>query len=273
MAMAYGGLAPAGRADRPVSRRAVPGGRAHQRGHAHLQQGRRHSGPQPGGRPPRWTWCRRPCTRGWARDPDPGAEPPGRSDPQRHRASSAPSRSGPRRHAQALREPPPDAETALRQAIDALPQYRAGLRRALRGVSVPGQALPRAALDALVTFQQDPVRAESCPEAGHRAGHHALTWECHELHDQLAASIEANHELTDEQRRLLEKRLEALQRDLSQVTAKKEVLERHLQPALEALLTSTRAVQDRPQPASGCRRPHAGPACRIARQQPAGYGQ
>ena len=137
-----------------------------------------------------------------------------------------------------------DAETALRQAIQELASTGQVSDATLRAVSVPGQPLPRAALDALVTFQHDPTRFDSLVQKLTTGlAITRLTWECHDLHDQLAASTEANQELTDEQRRLLEKRLEGLQRDLSQVIAKKEVLERHLHPALEALLTEYTAVQ------------------------------
>ena len=144
----------------------------------------------------------------------------------------------------------------------------------LRAVSVPGQPLPRAALDALVTFQQDPTRFDSLVQKLTTGlAITRLTWECHDLQDQLAASTEANQELTDEQRRLLEKRLEGLQRDLSQVIAKKEVLERHLQPALEALLTKYTAVQDSATRA-GLRAPAQGtPVMPYRTQSPAGYGR
>ena len=49
-----------------------------------------------------------------------------------------------------------DAETALRQAIQELATTGQVSDATLRAVSVPGQPLPRAALDALVTLQQDP---------------------------------------------------------------------------------------------------------------------
>lgn len=165
-------------------------------------------------------------------------------------------------------------DTALRQAID---QYRATgqvSEALLREISVPGQAVPRAALEALATLQQDPVRSESLlQKLTTGLAVTRLTWECHELQEQLAASIEANHELTDEQRRLLEKRLEALQRDLSQVLAKKEVLERHVQPALDALLHAHAAVQEHATQL-GVRAPSSTltPAP-FRRQLPAGYGQ
>ena len=151
-----------------------------------------------------------------------------------------------------------DAETALRQAIQELARTGQVSDATLRAVSVPGQPLPRAALDALVTLQQDPTRFDSLVQKLTTGlAITRLTWECHDVHDQLAASTEANQELTDEQRRLLEKRLEGLQRDLNQVIAKKEVLERHLQPALDALLTEYTAVQDSATRA-GLRAPGAG---------------
>src|SRR5207247_2532322 len=106
------------------------------------------------------------------------------------------------------------SETALRQAMQELATTGQVSDAILQAVSVPGQPLPRAALEALVTLQQDPVRFTTMLQkltTGLAVVH--LTWECQELHEQLAASVEANQQLTDEQRRLIEKRLEALQRD------------------------------------------------------------
>ena len=55
--------------------------------------------------------------------------------------------------------------------------------------------------------------------------------------------------------------------------AKKEVLERHLQPALEALLTEYTAVQDSATRA-GLRAPVQGtPVMPYRTQSPAGYGR
>ena len=89
----------------------------------------------------------------------------------------------------------------------------------------------------------------------------------------MAGAIDANQELTDEQRRLLERRLVALQRDLQHVMAKKEVVERHLQPAVEALLQEYTAVQDSATRA-GLRAPARVPSATPYRtQQPSGYGQ
>lgn len=165
------------------------------------------------------------------------------------------------------------AETALRQALEHYRTTGTVSDALLREVSVPGQPLPRAALEALATLQQDPVRADSLlQKVTTGLALTRLTWECHELQEQLAVSIEANHELTDEQRRLLEKRLDGLQRDLSQVTAKKEVLERHLQPALDALLREHALVQEQATQL-GMRAPSPVPApAPFRRQQPAGYG-
>ena len=167
-----------------------------------------------------------------------------------------------------------EADAALRQALQELHTTGQIAEATLQAASVPGQPLPRAALDALVMLQQDPVRFQSLLQkltTGLALVH--LTWECQELHEQLAGSVEANQELTDEQKRLLEKRLEALQRDLQQVTAKKEVLERHLQPALDALLHEYSAVQDTATRAGLTAPARLAPVVPYRTQQPAGYGQ
>jgi predicted nucleic acid-binding Zn-ribbon protein len=100
-----------------------------------------------------------------------------------------------------------------------------------------------------------------------------LTWECQELQEQLAASIEANHQLTDEERRLLEKRLAALQRDLHHVIEKKEVLEKHLQPSIEALLQQYHRLQQTATQAGMPASTHQAPSVPYRQQLPAGYGE
>jgi hypothetical protein len=167
------------------------------------------------------------------------------------------------------------ADTALRTAMQELTSTGTVSDATLRAVSVPGQALPRAALDALRTLQHDPVRFESLlAKLSTGLAITQLTWECQDLQEQLSASTDANMHLTDEQRRLLEKRLEGLQRDLAQVAAKKEVLERHLQPALDALLHEYSAVQQAATQA-GLRAPSnvAAPMPYRGGQQPSGYSQ
>jgi hypothetical protein len=167
-----------------------------------------------------------------------------------------------------------EADAALRQAIDELRATGQVSDATLQIVSVPGQPLPRAALEALATLHQDPVRYESLVQKLTTGlAITRLTWECTEIQEQLAGAIDANQELTDEQRRLLERRLHALQRDLQHVMAKKEVVERHLQPAVEALLQEYTAVQDSATRA-GLRAPTLVPSATPYRtQQPSGYGQ
>ena len=167
-----------------------------------------------------------------------------------------------------------DADAALRQAIQELQATGQVSDATLRAVSVPGQPLPRAALDALVTLQQDQVRFESLlAKLTTGLAITQLTWECHELQEQLAASTEANGQLTDEERRLVEKRIEALHRDLTQVIDKKDILERHLQPALDALLHEYSAVQDTATRAGLHAPAVAAPLMPYKQQQPSGYGQ
>jgi hypothetical protein len=100
-----------------------------------------------------------------------------------------------------------------------------------------------------------------------------LTWECQDLQEQLAASTDANQHLTDEQRRLVEKRLEGLQRDLQQVVSKKDVIEKHLQPALDALLHEYAAIQETAARAGLQAPSQVAPRMIYRTQQPSGYGQ
>jgi hypothetical protein len=167
-----------------------------------------------------------------------------------------------------------DADAALRQALDELRTTGTVSDATLRAVSVPGQPLPRAALAALLTLQQDQVRFESLVhQLTTGVAITQLTWECAALQAQRAAATEAHQHLTDEQRRLLEKRLDGLQRDLAQMVAKKEVLERHYHPALDALLHEYAAVQQAATQV-GLRAPSpVAPPMPYRRQQPSGYGQ
>jgi hypothetical protein len=167
-----------------------------------------------------------------------------------------------------------EAEAALRQALDELRTTGQISDATLQAVSVPGQPLPRAALEALLSIQQDPVRFTSMLQkltTGLSVVH--LTWECQELQEQLAGAVEANQDLTDEARRLLEKRIAALQRDLTQVLQKKEVLEQHLQPAVDALLHEYSAVQETASRAGFTAPARLTPAMPYRQQQPSGYAQ
>jgi hypothetical protein len=166
------------------------------------------------------------------------------------------------------------AEAALRAAIDELRTTGQVSDATVRAVSVPGQPLPRAALDALVAMRQDPVRSESMiQKLSTGLAITQLTWECAQLQEDLTASTEANAHLTDEEKRLLEKRYESIRRDLAAVMQKKEVLEKHLQPAIDALLSEYTAVQSTATRAGITAPAVVAPQMRYRTQQPAGYGR
>jgi hypothetical protein len=138
-----------------------------------------------------------------------------------------------------------DADAALRQAVDELQQTGSLMPATLQAITIPGQPLPRAALEALVALQHDPVRYETL--LGKLATGMALSrlvWDCHQLQEDLTAAAEGNAHLSDEERRLLEKRFESLQRNLAQVMAKTDVVEKHLQPAVDELLREYTRTQD-----------------------------
>jgi hypothetical protein len=138
-------------------------------------------------------------------------------------------------------------QTLVRQLREAAATLAAGGTvpdQLLQDLSLPGQPLPRAALDALATLQTDPVRSE--PLLHQLAAGLALTrltWEVGELHTTLAAAATVNAHLTDAECRLLERRLAALQQELDRVRQEKEVAERHLLPVIDALLAEQAAVQ------------------------------
>jgi hypothetical protein len=136
------------------------------------------------------------------------------------------------------------AAVALDEAATTLATGGTPAEAVLVELTVPGQPLPRAILEALAALRADPVRYESLRQRLAAAlAITRLTWEVRELHDQLAAAETVNAHLTDEERRLLERRLGAAQRELERVIQEKETAERHLLPVVETLLAEYAAVQ------------------------------
>jgi hypothetical protein len=167
-----------------------------------------------------------------------------------------------------------EADGALRAAVAELKATGTVSPQTLEAVSVPGQALPRAALDALAALDGDVARRENLlGKLSTSMAITRLTWDCHQIQDELAAATENNQHLTDEQRRILEKRYESMQRSLLQVMQKTEVLEKHLQPAIDELLKQYTATQDVATKA-GLRAPTVtSPQMPYRRQSPSGYSQ
>ena len=132
----------------------------------------------------------------------------------------------------------------LRDAVAALAAGQAPPPGTLQELALPGQPLPRAALDALVALQADPVRYESfLQKLAAGLALTRLTWDVQELHSQLAGAAAVNQQLTEEERHVLQQRLAGLQQELARVVQQKEVAERHVLPVLEALLAEYAATQ------------------------------
>jgi hypothetical protein len=166
------------------------------------------------------------------------------------------------------------ADTALRTAVQEVQATGTISDATLRAVSAPGQPLPRVALDALVALQKDQLRSESMiGKLSTGLAITTLTWECTDLQAQLTAATDANSHLTDEERRLLERRYQSLRQDLAAVMAKKDATEKHLQPAIDALLSEYTAVQSVATKA-GLRAPTVtSPPMPYQQQAPSGYSQ
>ena len=91
----------------------------------------------------------------------------------------------------------------------------------LRQAGIPGQGLPLPAAEALAGFAEDPVRGPSfMGQMSTRQAIAQLTWECHEIQNKLEAATENNQHLSPEERTVLQKRYETMQRHLLQVTQK-----------------------------------------------------
>jgi len=167
-----------------------------------------------------------------------------------------------------------DARQALVQAIA---EYRTTGQVApetLRAASVPGQPVPLAAIEALAAFEQDPLRYEtSIGKLTTGLAATRLRWECDELQETLQAAADGNSHLTDAQREAISRRIEAVQRELTNVLGKATVIQQHLQPALTELLQQYAAVQEMATKA-GVRAPSVKPPATPFRgQQPMGYRQ
>ena len=167
-----------------------------------------------------------------------------------------------------------DFDGALRRAMDEMRETGTVSEATLRAISVPGQPIPRAAVVALLALQRDPTRLASM--TGKLSGALAitqLTWECQELQEQLATAVESNTNLTTEERLLLQRRYESLQRDLAAVMQKTDVVEKRLQPAIDALLSEYTAVQAVATQAGITAPTLTVPRMPYGTQTPSGYGQ
>jgi hypothetical protein len=167
-----------------------------------------------------------------------------------------------------------DAEGRIQTAVEEMRATGTISEETLRSVSVPGQPMPRAVLDALASLQPDTGRYEAgVGQLGTAAAIAKLTWECHEIQNQLAAAIQGNVHLSDEERRTLEQSHTSLQHELAQVREKAEVRDRYLQPAMENLLREAEAVKAMAVQAglgAPSRKPLVAP---YGRQNTIGYGQ
>ena len=164
--------------------------------------------------------------------------------------------------------------TALQGAIDEVRTTGTVAPATLEAISVPGQPLPRAALDALVAMRADPVRYDSfVQKLATNLSLAKLTWECGELSQQLEDSVESNEHLSDEARAKVQRQIASLHRELDQVRAKKRVIEHDLQPAVDALMQEYARMQDLATQ-TGLRTPRAAtPTMPYGTQGPLGYSQ
>jgi hypothetical protein len=168
-----------------------------------------------------------------------------------------------------------EADAALRAAVDEYVQTGTITPATLQSLAVPGQTVPRVAVEALAGLQGDPARYENAVgKVSTQAAIVQLTWEVHQLQEELTAATSQNQQITDEQRRLIEQKLALLQRTLAQQVQKVEVTERYT-AALDGLLRDLTALQAQAARV-GLSVPTltlGGPSLRYQRQLPMGWGR
>lgn len=137
-----------------------------------------------------------------------------------------------------------EADDTLQIALQELRETGDVSEATLDRISVPGQAVPVAVLQSLLVVERDRVRYQALlQKVATGLAITRLTWECDELQETLTAAVDANIQMKPEEQRHLEKQLEDLRRDLQRVIAKKEVLEKHVQPAFTSVMEEAAAIQ------------------------------
>lgn len=166
------------------------------------------------------------------------------------------------------------AEAALRQAIQEIQSGGTVSESTRQALAVPGQAVPEAVFDAMAALQRDPIRQQAHVDGIATAlGITHLTYECLELQETLEAAIDGNVQLSDAQRKLMQQRLDTLQRELQRVYLRVEQRHTFLVPAYNALIEDYAGIQDGAIRA-GLRAPGTvRPAMPFRSQNPLGYGR
>ncbi len=119
-------------------------------------------------------------------------------------------------------------QESLTKAVDELQQTGTVTAATLREVAVPGQPMPRAAVNALAGLRSNPARYEAA--VGRLSTQMALThltWECGDLEEKLAAAADGNPRLSDEERKAMEHAFQALRRKLAITVAQVDAGEKY----------------------------------------------
>lgn len=166
-----------------------------------------------------------------------------------------------------------EARAALQAVVDEYAATGTVQPETLRQASIPGRPLPMAAAEALAAFKDDPVRGEtfldnlSTSEAVVQ-----LTWQCHELENQIAAAIADNPHMSDAERAPIQQRFEAVRRQLLQLT-QKLTASQMVQGDLDTLLREYTKVQSVATQAGMAAPLRRLPPMPFGKQQPSGVSR
>lgn len=136
-----------------------------------------------------------------------------------------------------------EAEMGLRTAVVEYRDTGTVSVLTIEAVSVPGQPLPVLAFEALHALSQDPGRYEALiGKLSTGLALTRLTWDCHDLEEQIQTAIDNNQELTAEEYAQIQRRVATLRSQLARFHEKTVAIEK-LQPTLELLFEQYAAQQ------------------------------
>jgi hypothetical protein len=147
--------------------------------------------------------------------------------------------------------------------------------QALRALSVPGQPMPRVAIEKLAVLRTDPVRYDALiASLSTTAAFSQVTSDCHDLQNQIQAAADGNQHLSEPELAAIKKKLERLRLGLAQLEGTIGAAEKH-SAALDKVFmeyTKTEQMVSRLGMSAPALQIQVPPA-RYGNQQPMGYAR
>jgi len=135
------------------------------------------------------------------------------------------------------------AAAGLQAAVQEYKETGTVAATTLQDISIPGQPVSRATVEALAAMDADQIRKDAAfGQLSTAAALARLTWDCHELENTLRGAAEGNANFSAEQLRLMEGEFQQLQRNLLQTMQKVDVMEKYGAAVDKVMMEYTRVL-------------------------------